>query len=248
MKKPRVLILDIETSQIIAGVFRTGKQVVTHDNLHGMFSVYCAAWKWLGESKIYDVCVPKNNLLNDKRVIKKLKSLVEEADIIVGHNLDAFDLKKINSKCLLYEMGPIELGNTVDTLKVARKHFAMPNNKLDYLAGILGVGGKLDNTRGLWQRLLMGDATALVPMVKYNRQDVKIQEKVYKKMLPYITNHPNMNAFVDSDSLVCTNCGSDHVIKRGFKYTRAGKYQRYQCNDCGAVMRDRRATKTYNGR
>lgn len=31
-------------------------------------------------------------------------------------------------------------------------------------------------------------------------------------------------------------CGSTHIVKLGFKITRKGKTQRYQCADCGRVM------------
>jgi transposase-like protein len=31
--------------------------------------------------------------------------------------------------------------------------------------------------------------------------------------------------------------------RRGFNLTKAGKYQRYQCNDCGAWSSERRTEK-----
>ena len=36
----------------------------------------------------------------------------------------------------------------------------------------------------------------------------------------------------------CNKCGSDKLIRRGFSYTTAGKYQRMVCTKCGAWFKD----------
>ena len=69
-------------------------------------------------------------------------------------------------------------------------------------------------------------------MVKYNKRDVSLLEKVYIKMRPWINNHPNLNLINDTKEL-CPNCGG-HLQKRGFAITRVAKHQRFQCQSCGA--------------
>ena len=122
-----------------------------------------------------------------------------------------------------------------DAVKAARKHFMFTSNKLDYLAQFLGVGRKMDTPKGLWKRALLGDGQAITKMVQYCKRDVGILEKVYLKLRPHITGHPNLALLNQDDPYFrCPNCNSTHVIKRGFKNTRTRRYRQYQCLDCGA--------------
>jgi len=74
-------------------------------------------------------------------------------------------------------------------------------------------------------------------MERYNKQDVNILEKVYKRMLPWIKNHPNYGLYTDNTRPVCRNCGRSTIIKKGIEYTQTGKYQRYKCRGCGTHLR-----------
>ena len=102
------------------------------------------------------------------------------------------------------------------------------------MAQYLGVGKKI-NTGGfqLWLDCAVHDKPeAWRKMARYNRHDVKLLEEVYYKFRPYITNHPNLNLInrvVDN----CPNCGGV-LQKRGFRVTRVGRYQRFQCQSCAA--------------
>lgn len=248
MKKSKILILDIETSMLLLGGFDLKPYWTSPDHVFEDFFIICAAWKWLGSKKIEAVSVKPGKLHDDKQVVKQLIKVINEADIVVGHNIDRFDIKKIKTRCLFHGLPVPQQVQTVDTLKVARREFLMTSNRLDYLGKYLGVGGKTDNTRGLWQRIARGDGSALKDMLKYNKNDVKIQEKVYLKLLGYVSNHPNMNVILESEKLVCTNCGSNKVKRNGYRATIAGKYLRYRCNDCGASFRGKSVVKRFDGR
>src|SRR5258706_102053 len=117
---------------------------------------------------------------------------------------------------------------------MGKKVFGFSSNKLDYLAKFLGVGEKIETEYQLWLDVMNGSKTALATMVKYNKHDVVINEKVYDKMLPFLRNHPHMGAMSGKDkNCSCPNCGSTNVKKNGIKYTAAGvKKQEIQCNDC----------------
>lgn len=75
-------------------------------------------------------------------------------------------------------------------------------------------------------------------MEEYNVHDVVILEKVYLKLLPWIPNHPNHGLYKDVAD-VCPNCGGNHLERRGYAYTGAGKYQRFQCKGCGTWSRSK---------
>jgi len=69
----------------------------------------------------------------------------------------------------------------------------------------------------------------------HNCQDVQLLEDVYLKLRPFIS-HPNVNLITGQRETDCTChvCQSKDVTKRGFSFTKTGRKQRYQCNDCGS--------------
>jgi len=69
-------------------------------------------------------------------------------------------------------------------------------------------------------------------MEAYNRQDVVLLEPLYERLLPWITNHPNLRLTGDPEG--CPNCGATELRREGFALTATGKYQRWSCKGCGA--------------
>ena len=80
---------------------------------------------------------------------------------------------------------------------------------------------------------MSGDKKSWKKMGEYNKQDVVLLEKVYFKMLPFMTQHPNL-ALMTGQKEACPNCGSVHIIRRGHQFSQTVKYQRWQCMDCGS--------------
>lgn len=196
------------------------------------------AVKWLDEknTKVYtlaDFKGYKKDKTNDRLLVKKLWEYLSEADVVIGHNGDGFDIKKSNARFIYHSFMPPAPNKTIDTLKVARRHFKFTSNKLDNLGNILGVGRKVAHEgKHLWLSCMNGDMKAWKTMAKYNKQDVVLLEKVYLKLRPYMTSHPDRNV-VDGTKGKCPACGSDKMQKRGYSITTTRKYQRLQCQDCG---------------
>jgi DNA polymerase elongation subunit (family B) len=193
----------------------------------------------LGEKKTHTCSLPdfktyKKDKENDKELVKKLHDLMSKADVICAHNGDNFDIKKSNARFIYHGLTPPPPHKTVDTLKVARKHFSFNSNRLNDLCTYLGIGQKVE-TGGfkLWKGCMNGDMKSWKKMCAYNKQDVVILEKLYLKLLPWIENHPNMNLYNNTDKK-CPNCGSSSLQKHGIAFKRSMKYVRYQCNQCGA--------------
>ena len=254
-KEPKILIYDIETSYSIMASFSLWPNHISHDNILQEWNMISAAWKWAGQKKVYAVSVADNlrefrkDPTNDYHVVKALRDAIEEADIIVAHNGDKFDIKKLNTRILFHGLKPIGKKVSVDTLKVAKKEFSFTSNRLDYIAKFLGFTGKLPSGNGLWLRALQGDVKAIKEMVIYNKEDVRVLENVYNKLKPYMTNHPNRFLFVDGETKeACPQCGSTHTIKHGFYYTAASKFQKRRCMDCMANFRDKKAIETTRNR
>lgn len=168
----------------------------------------------------------------ERQLTKILWKLFNDADVIVGQNGDAFDIKVSNKFFIKHRFNPPAPYKTVDTLKLARRYFRFDSNKLDYLANFLLGENKLSTNYGLWDACMRGEVQALKDMEEYNKHDVEILYRVYQKLKSWHTGHPNHNVFNDTTHQ-CPVCGS-HTQKRGFMVTRVGKYQRHQCKDCGA--------------
>ncbi len=237
IKKPRILLYDIETMANLSRVWGKYEQDVIAVERHWYMLTF--AWKWLGESKTFVHSLPdfpmyKKDKYNDKSLVEVLWKLFDEADIIIAHNGNSFDIKKTNARFIKHRLPPPSPYKTIDTKLVAKRYFKFDSNKLDDLGDYFNIGRKI-NTGGweLWQGCEDGDPKAWEKMCRYNKQDVVLLEKVYLAMLPYMTNHPNIAALQETRK-ACPNCGSNHVQKRGYGVSSTTKYQKWQCMDCAS--------------
>lgn len=233
--KNKILLFDIETSPTLGFIWQMWEANVL--KVVRPWNILCFSYKWFGEKKTHVVSLPqfkgyRKNPHNDRELVKRLWKLFDEADVIIAHNGDKFDIKKSYAKFIEHDLKPPAPYRTVDTLKVARRYFKFDSNKLDSLGEFLHLGRKV-HTGGfeLWDRCMNGDPKAWRLMEKYNIGDVKLLEKVYLKLRPYIQNHPNYNVFNDTNH-ACPNCGSKSIQRRGYSYSRTTKYQRWQCQNC----------------
>ena len=124
---------------------------------------------------------------SDKALVKELHKLFNQADVLIGHNLDSFDRKKIQARFAYHGLPPPKELLTIDTLKIARKHFAFNSNKLDDLGDYLRLGRKVKHQGfELWEKCMAGDRRAWKKMLSYNRMDVILLERVFNYFKPWI--------------------------------------------------------------
>lgn len=248
--EPRVLLYDIETTHNKVAAFRLLNDfTLPHENILQERYIVCASWKWLGEKKVYAVSTLddpkrfKKDFTDDFVVVSKLHDIISEADVIVGHNGDHYDLKFSETRMLKQGLSPLPPATTIDTLKVARARFMFNSNKLDYLGQFLGVGQKIHTGNDLWLRVLDGDADAIREMVVYNKQDVLLLEDVFLKLRPYMPNHINRQLFGNDHVGECPRCGSRHIQARGRRVAISNVYNQFQCQECGGWFREKTADK-----
>lgn len=247
-KNPRILVYDIETSPIIGYTWGVWQQNVTH--VLEDWQILSVAWKWLGEKELR--CVGQDDLPgyvpginNDIEVVKKLRDLLDEADIVIAHNGNSFDQKKVQTRIIMHGLATPSPYKQIDTKIVAKRYFAFTRNNLKWIAKDLKVAQKGD-PGGIetWQGCLAGDAKAWKHMKKYNKQDIPPLEDIYLKMRPWITNHPNMARISDRPE-ACPKCSAVNSMKKeGFSYTTVGKKQQYSCTKCGGWCTGRTPLKT----
>ncbi len=235
----KILIYDLETGPNLS--YTWGKYQQDVIDFKDEWELLSFAYKWLGEKPVVAVGQDK---FSEEVLVARLHQLFDEADILIAHNGDRFDQKKANAKFIQYGLMPPSFYKTIDTCKVARRYFMFNSNKLDDLGNRLGIGRKAETGGfGLWLGCMGGDKKAWAKMLKYNAQDVRLLEKVYIKLRPWIDNHPSISLITGYDDS-CPKCGSTKLQKRGARYTKVSINQRYQCTKCGGWSHSRQALST----
>jgi uncharacterized protein YprB with RNaseH-like and TPR domain len=244
-KGPRVLVFDIETAPILAHVWDIWDQNVGLNQIQKDWHVLSWSAKWLGNSKIMYADQRKaKDVSDDTKLLEGIWDLLDEADIVITQNGIKFDVKKLNARFIIQGVRkghPPSSFKHIDTARIAWSRFGFTSNKLEYLTDKLCKKyKKLKHTKfpghELWVQCLAGNKAAWVEMEKYNKHDVLALEELYHKMIPWAPNAINFNLYHDDTKNTC-KCGGTKFKKNGYKYTTAGKYQRYKCAKCGTESR-----------
>lgn len=231
----KVLLLDIETAPNLVHVWGLWQQNVAINQIISSGYVLCWSAKWLGEKEVFFDSTYQSR---SKKMIVGIHKLMDEADAIVHYNGTKFDIPTLNKEFLLRGLNPPSPSKEIDLLKTARGRFRFSSNKLDFIAQQLGLGKKTPHIgHQLWIDCMAKIPEAWATMEKYNKNDVVLLEKVYHKLLPWIKNHPNVNAFNGVDGVACPNCGSDKAQSRGYAVTTTLMYRRLHCKSCGNWFR-----------
>lgn len=242
---PKILIFDIETTPLEAYVFQTQvwKARISDDNIISQWFMLTWSAKWLFSDKTMSDRLTGEEVENedDGRVVQSLWDLFDEADVLIAHNGDGFDVPNMNTRFLVNGINPPSPTQRIDTLKVARKEFGFTHNGLDALANTLGLKGKVKTNFSLWKRCKNGEEAALKEMELYNVQDVELLEEVYLELRPWIRNHPSAALFMESENKICPACGHDHLMHKGHYMTQVSKFETYQCYKCGGFSRTRKS-------
>ena len=233
--KRRRLFFDVETSYCIGKFWRPGSKVfIPADNVIKQAGIICICYKWEGEKEVYSLDWGLKRQ-DDKHPLAKFIEIANQADELVGHNGDKFDLPWIRTRCLLHQIEVFPHYSTIDTLKISRSKYRFPDNKLNTIAKYLGIGTKLHTELGLWDRVILNkEEKALDYMVKYCKQDVILLEKVYNELKKQTEPKMHYGAIFGSDRGSCPECGSDDLTKVKGRTTKTGLRKiQVKCNTCG---------------
>lgn len=236
----KTLLLDIETAPNLgyAWEFYDTNLIRVKEPWY----ILCIAHMWL-EDEQAKVMTINDRGSSEFKILWDFWKLLDEADIVVAHNGDKFDLRKLNARFIAYNLGPPSPFFSVDTLKAARRYFKFTQNGLDPLAQHLELGEK-EKHEGfdLWEACMEGDPKAWRKMKRYARKDVVLLKELYLTLRPWISNHPNV--MVKSGGDGCPKCGSLELQRRGLRHTRTMTYQQWHCLSCGGWSRSRIAQPT----
>lgn len=231
----KIIFYDIESFPLKALAWGGFKQYIMHHHILEPTRVACWATKEYGKKSIKFA----SEKTGHEGMIRRLHTILSEADAVCGYNSVNFDNKMMNSEYLKYGLTPLPPTKQLDLYKVVRRNFRLPSYKLEYIVKHFGLGAKVQHAGfELWTRCMAGERQAWNEMKEYNKGDVELLEALYIKLLPWIQNHPNHNLYGSAKN-VCPNCGSANTQSRGYYRTKTGIYKRFACTDCGAWSRNR---------
>lgn len=238
---PKILLLDIETMPIMANVWGLWQQNVGLNMIERDWSVLSWAAKWYHDDPkniMYEDQRKAKDINNDKKILKSIWKLLDEADIVVGQNSKRFDIKKLNARFVQHGMQPPSSFRQIDTMIIAKRHFAFTSNKLEYMTDKLCVKyKKLKHGKfpgfSMWSECMKGNPEAWDEMEEYNKYDVLSLEELYDVLIPW-DDSINFTIYFDDD--VCS-CGSTDFEDAGYYYTNASKFEKHRCTNCGTEYR-----------
>lgn len=247
-RRAKILLLDIETIPGEYYAFDPKVEYLAPSMQIKDWSIVCYSAKWLLDSKVMGEVVTPQEAYDRTQdsILQGIWKLMNEADIIVTQNGIRFDIKKLNTKFIEAKIIPPARFLNVDTLKTAKDQFGWSYNRLDELGQKFSIGKKIDMSFDDWRACLSNDRSAklaLDHMLTYCKRDIApLLEDVYLNMLPYITNHPNLNVYTITDQVVCPKCESNQLIWNSEKpyATPQGLWETFRCAACGSTGRGTR--------
>jgi hypothetical protein len=225
----KVLLLDIETRPATAYVWRFWDETISPDQVISSGGTICVGLKWLGKKDCFFFSEWEHG---HEGMIRAVHKMMSEADAVITYNGEKFDLPKLQGNFLMYGLAPPPPHTSIDVLKTV-KRMGFDMNRLAYVGPLLKVGAKVKHEGfTLWRKVMDGNEKAQAKMTRYCLQDVRLLERLYKAVRPYIKNHPHLGTKVKAEA--CGACGGTHLQKRGVRRTKSFLIQRVQCMSCGS--------------
>ena len=240
---PRIVYLDVETAPLEVYTWGTFKQNIANNQIKTPWGLLSAAWLWEGERKVQyaDNRAAENGPRDDRALMQRLWTVLDAADIVITQNGIDFDIRRINARFIELGMLPPSPFKQIDTKVIAKKVGWFVSNKLEWLGDKVAHHPKDKHRKfpgfELWLEVLGNNPAAWKEMEKYNKEDVRVLRDLYKQLVPWVGNHPNLGLYHSREEVVCPKCGSEHVHARGYAHTTTGKYQRFHCQACGGWSR-----------
>jgi DNA polymerase elongation subunit (family B) len=225
----KILVTDIETAPMTLRGFGLRDQNFSIDQIVDNGGMLSVAARWHGQRKVEFRAKWDGG---ERALVRRAAELLDEADVVIGWNSAKFDTRWIQAQAARFGIPRPSPYVNVDLMRSARRYWALPSYKLDFVARFLGVGKKL-STGGfeLWADVMDGDESARALMKRYNIQDTKLTDDVFVRMRELGCIHGMPNHAIDGGH-VCPHCGGEKLQARGFNHSKTRRYQRWQCRSC----------------
>mgnify|MGYP003655941639 CR=1 FL=1 len=230
----RELVLDVETAYTIGAVWGMWEQdvavVLQDEYILGVGYKYkhldTVHWKGLPDFPLY-----KKEPKNDRELVKFMAELLQDCNLVIGHNVKQFDMKKIRARMFYHKLPPLADPKIFDTKTEVKKRFSYISNKLDDLSRQMLDEQKIKHSGiQLWTRCMdtKYDKKAWLEMGTYCKKDVDLTSRLHDVLSPW--SDQNLNWNLDGDRpKCCPACGTVSFKQDGKKYFKSFTRQRYRC-------------------
>lgn len=227
----KILVIDIETRPALSYHWRMFKENISPVQVKEDPSILCVCAKWVGESEVFTYSEWEDGYVN---MLKNTAILLDQSDAVVTKNGEKFDIPWLFAEFLKHGIPMPPPLTHIDLEKTIKKQFRFLSNKMEYVAPYIGVGKKVKHEGfELWRKVMDGNAVARRKMLRYCAGDVRVTERMYKKMRQFITNHPHMGTTYKRH---CGACGSKKVWVSKWRRTKAMRIQQLHCQNCGSYF------------
>jgi hypothetical protein len=247
---PKILVFDTETSCPLVFAFGRRKQFINDQAIYKEGGrILCFSYKWLGSDKVFSHWMSPQEIEDndDSRLACILFGLYEEADAVVGYNLQGFDDKVVQTRAIACGLGKLPTVKKIDPYLQAKKKLKLPSNSLDNVCAYFGLPRKTPTGMKLWVDVQSGDVKAMQDMVKYCENDVNVLINVYELLqgLGNVNTDFNAALYYDDSIVRCRTCGNTDVEVTGrYVKTAVSTFEEVRCNACGSVHRTRSSSTT----
>lgn len=214
-KEPRILFLDIEASNLSAS----------------MGYILAIGYKFAGSpAKVLSLAdYPGSKSTDDKKLLKAFEAVYNQADVVIHHFGQYYDIPFIQTRRLIHKMKPLPVVTQVDTWRIAKKRLKFHSNRLDAILKALGCPySKTPLDGNIWIDASAGNRKALKYVVKHCKMDVLVLEWVYNHLKSVWDQHPAIYG-----DIRCNNCGNKTFKSEGIRATTKRVYRRLICKSCG---------------
>lgn len=219
MKSLKVLFLDIEATDLEADIG----------------NVLSIGYKWAHEEKTHVLSIldyPGKKINDDSRLLAKFRPVFEEADIVVHHFGDFYDIPFLQTRMLVHGMQPLPKVATVDTWRIAKKRLKFGSNRLARILEVLGCPYEKSPVKlSLWADARCGNKKAMKYVIEHNRLDVLVLEWVFNKTKAVWDQMPRV--YVAQSERTCPTCGKEAGHSKGLRAASKHQYRRMVCTACG---------------
>lgn len=249
----RILTFDIETRQGVYLSFGPKAKWLRREQQVIRSSIMSWAAKWYDQDETMFASISHapsmfkqpESVGGYRKMLTRLRDLLDEADIVVSYNGARFDEPRVRGELVRLGIPEPSPFRTLDLYKTT-KRMGWDYNSLAETASAVGIPDDESKTShsgwSLWVDCLNGDPDAWALMETYNRQDVVLTERVMDLLRPYIKDHPNLGLWAGIDHLgrpvpVCSKCGSGdlHLVGGTGAKTAQTDYALFRCGNCGAT-------------
>jgi len=151
-------------------------------------NMLCWALKPMGKPELYD-CVTKEEQVSckfDRRIVASLIEALKDVDVVISYYGTGFDGPYFKTRALMLGMTPPLAGDLYhfDCYYAVRGRLKLHRSSLDSACAAFGIRGKSHLDLAVWNKARVGEKTALAYVLEHNRQDVRILERLFKKIAP----------------------------------------------------------------